>query len=566
MSEIDGPDLQGEIEENQRLLQQLLANQTKYIEKIANHFAPEIEEKRFERLRQTIVKVGSYTALAFGAFLGMWELGAFILEQRQISRLASNYAEVGQQIYYQENNAAVATSFINKAIELEPDNTQFRFLDAYIQGMASVRKMFNLDRPYNGKELNAAYDALAKSILLEQSDPDGAEAYILRGQIYAALKDNKRAKKALDTAILRDPKNAFAWVRKAIVEHNSGDSEAAYRSLDQAHQITDKNKWEYLWRGIFLAGSKKFKKAQGYYQKALEIDPRFDLAYYNLGWSHLKSKPKNYPESEKNFKKALSLNPDFKEAYYALGMVYGYQNSYDVSHSYLTQAVKIDDQYLTGWKWRGIINKERKQYKEALADYSKVIDLDPSNAGIYTRRGRVLTIIEDYEAAIKDFLLARNFAPNDARTRYYLGQAYAALSQNKAAIASYTEAISLKKNYGEALVSRAESYERLGKLESAETDLDLAIRTVSYRPERFLLKRGKYLLRRGRQEAALEDFVSARTSNKKHSPSWLGEAEVAHKLSKQEQALYAVETFLKLKPTSKEGQKLLESIMSSSQN
>ncbi len=130
MSEIDGSDLEGEVEENQRLLEQLLANQTKYIEKIANHFTPEVEERRFERLRKTIIKTGSIIALAFGGILGSWEIGTYLLEQRQISILASNYAEVGQQIYYQENNASVATSFIDKAIELQPDNTQFRFLDA----------------------------------------------------------------------------------------------------------------------------------------------------------------------------------------------------------------------------------------------------------------------------------------------------------------------------------------------------------------------------------------------------------------------------------------------------
>ena len=34
--------------------------------------------------------------------------------------------------------------------------------------MASVRKMFNLDRPYTAEELNETYQALAKSVLLEQ--------------------------------------------------------------------------------------------------------------------------------------------------------------------------------------------------------------------------------------------------------------------------------------------------------------------------------------------------------------------------------------------------------------
>jgi hypothetical protein len=41
--------------------------------------------------------------------------------------------------------------------------------------------LFNLDRPYNADELNAAHEALAKSVLLENQQPDGAESYILQG-------------------------------------------------------------------------------------------------------------------------------------------------------------------------------------------------------------------------------------------------------------------------------------------------------------------------------------------------------------------------------------------------
>ena len=51
--------------------------------------------------------------------------------------------------------------------------------------MASVRDLFNLDRPYSAEELNA-HEALAKPVLLEKSKPESAEPYILRGQIYAA--------------------------------------------------------------------------------------------------------------------------------------------------------------------------------------------------------------------------------------------------------------------------------------------------------------------------------------------------------------------------------------------
>ena len=74
--------------------------------------------------------------------------------------------------------------------------------------------------------------------------------------------------------------------------------------------------------------------------KISKIRSRFDLAYYNIGWINLKTKPKNYKNAENNFRKAISLNPNYKEAYY-VGMVYGYQNQYNVSESYLRKAVEM---------------------------------------------------------------------------------------------------------------------------------------------------------------------------------------------------------------------------------
>ena len=52
-------------------------------------------------------------------------------------------------------------------------------------------------------------------------------------------------------------------------------------------------------------------------------------------------------------------------------MVYGYQNQYNVAESYLRKAVEIDEKFLTGWKWKGIVNYERKEFELALNDFSE---------------------------------------------------------------------------------------------------------------------------------------------------------------------------------------------------
>ena len=232
-----------ESNEAPRELKDLIALQTSAIKRLEEHFAPEsieeIEERRMDRLRALIVRAASIAALAVSGILGAWEFGLFIKESWDVRETAENYADVGVRLYYEENNIAVAKEFLEKALELSPDDANFLYLDAYIDGMSEVRRLFNLDRPYNADELDAAYRALAKSILLEQQDPNGPEAFILRGQIYAALKERERAVQALEKAIRIDPANDFATMRLGVVEYGEGKRDAAMGHFDKALAFRD---------------------------------------------------------------------------------------------------------------------------------------------------------------------------------------------------------------------------------------------------------------------------------------------------------------------------------------
>ena len=169
-------------ENNNKELSDLLSRQTKLLKILRNIFLC-TRRKRFEKLKNVVIKSFSGATIVFTGALGLWELGVYLKETWETRELASNYANVGIELYYKENNTKVAKEFLEKAIELSPD-TDFRFLDAYIDGMASVRKMFNLDRPYTAEELNETYQALAKSVLLEQQNSNSAEPFILKADLF----------------------------------------------------------------------------------------------------------------------------------------------------------------------------------------------------------------------------------------------------------------------------------------------------------------------------------------------------------------------------------------------
>jgi len=591
---------------------ELLLRQAKAAERIAQHLAPEAAEKRLARVRRVLTWVATRTLLLGGLLLGTWEFAQWLYQTWETRSAAQDYAIVASDLFYKENNPEVAQRLLEEAIELDSDNFEFRFLQAYIAGMASVRTLLNLDRPYTKNELDLAHEALAKALFLERQSPAKPESEILRGQIYAALSDYQRAResilrgiqkipqvrdreteeigpvrkkfnagvlfaldlvggervKAFIVDLLKIPQEvhshnanlAFAYIRLALIENQLTGVDSAYVYLDKAQTYEPNSKWAFLWRGVFLGQEKKWVGAREQYDRAIAVDPRFDLAFYNKGWTFLKETPKNYSEARDMFQKALSINPNYKEAYYGLGMVYGYQNKYEVAKRYLTRAVSIDDKFLSGWKWRAIVHDELDLFDESLADFSVAISLDPANDDLYVRRARVLKKKKEYEAALEDLLLAKDFNPVNYRIPFYTGQVFAELGQIDSAIEEFSKALKLRPNYSEALIGRAEGYEKLGQIDLATVDFDRAVDSVTYRRERALHKRGQFFWRQSDFRSALNDFKRAREVNPRYARSWLAEAKTTLRLDERDQARVAINEYLKLMPRSNEAQALKETL------
>ncbi len=498
--------------DNKSDLQRLISAQTASIERLAAHFAPEkIEEqdaRRFKALGKILLRSGSLTALCITGFFGAWEFGVYLKDSWEIRQSASNYANVAVRLYYDENNTTVSKEFINKALKLHPDNAEYLYLDSYIDGMSEVRLLFNLDRPYTAAELNAAHRALAKAILLEQQDPSKPEAFILRGQIYTALKDYTRAIKALDRAIEIAPDNDFAIMRLGVLKYLQKESELAISLFNQSLKINPNSKWAFLWKGIVFSDSQKLKEARTNLEHAIAIDPRFDLALYNLGWIELKKKKKNYSLAEKYFRKALSVNPSYKEAFYGLGMVYGYQNQYKIAHHYLNKALELDQKFLTAWKWRGIVSYEMKNYSDAVSDFSAGLKLDPTNANLFVRRARVAILTGQDAKALPDLLLAKKFDNSNPRTFLYLGQVYTNLGQLKPATDSIAAALKINPSYPEAHSAMGQIFEQKGNITEAIKSLKKAYDLSRYRRERFAVPLTRVLRRNGQQDFAFEILKS----------------------------------------------------------
>lgn len=542
-------------------LYEILNRQTKAIERLAKHFSPEEVEKEERRWKTYITRLAAVLMISGSGILGSWELITYLKNQYDIRNLAWQYAEVAKEVYYEENNPEVALDFIGKALKLQEDDANYWYLQAYIEGMGVVRTLMNLDRPLSKEEVDKAHQAIAHAVLLQRLDATRPEPFILRGQVYAALGEKDRADKSLQEAIRIDPKNDFAHVRLAVLLAEEGKVDEALKEIDTALAINPKSKWAYLWRGAILADHKKqWDEARKAYDQALALDARFDLAYYNLAGTYRNQQPPDYSKAREYFEKALTINPSYKEAFYGLGMVYGYQNQYEIAALYLDKAVELDKTFLTAWKWRGIIRVEQARYDDALKDFTQAITLSPSEPELYVRRGRIYEKKGEIQNAVTDLRFAAQLAPNDEKTWLYLGDVFAKVNEPDQAMSYYEKAVGIDPKYADAYAQIAALFVKKNDPDKAREAYDKAVTNAAYRPERFLMPRGRFLEGIGQKEAALADYRAARTSDPNLAEAWLAEAQALFEAKDKTGALEAVGKYIERNPTDKTGPELRDKI------
>ena len=127
----------------------------------------------------------------------------------------------------------------------------------------------------------------------------------------------------------------------------------------------------------------KFKEAIFYFKKAIEFNPGFTEAYYNLGITY--EKLGKYKDSIEALERVIQLEPDHANAYYALGYAY-YQ---------------------------------LKKYNDAVAAFKQSIKIKPDNAFAHSKLGHVYILKGNEEAAREHYEVLKTLNSTMASELYH---------------------------------------------------------------------------------------------------------------------------------------------------
>ncbi len=190
------------------------------------------------------------------------------------------------------------------------------------------------------------------------------------------------------------------------------------------------------------------------------------------------------------------------------GTLYAIQNSLDEAIADFSKAIDLDPNNATPYNNRGSAYNNQNKLNEAIADFSKAIELDPKYAMPYHNRGAVYFKQKKLDQAIADLSKAIELDPKYAKAYHNRGTTYATQNNLDEAIADFSKAIELDPNNVMPYNNRGSAYDNQNKLNEAIADFSKAI-DLDPKYAKAYHNRGTIYFNQKKLDQAIADFSKA---------------------------------------------------------
>jgi adenylate cyclase len=210
--------------------------------------------------------------------------------------------------------------------------------------------------------------------------------------------------------------------------------------------------YDYRLRGSeYFARATKEGNAQArqMYEKAIELDPEFSVAYVDLGWTYVtdwtfqwKRDPEALEKASELAHKALLLDDSLPGAYLLLGSVCAWRKEYDSGVTALEKAVTLDPNDAESYAALARIYAFSGKPKDALELMEKAIRLNPAHPSWYSNvLGMAYFMMEADDKATMAFKQAIHLNPNFLPPHIFLAAIHSRRGNNEEARTEVAEVL-----------------------------------------------------------------------------------------------------------------------------
>jgi TolB-like protein/Tfp pilus assembly protein PilF len=171
------------------------------------------------------------------------------------------------------------------------------------------------------------------------------------------------------------------------------------------------------------------EKAATHFERAIELDPDFALAYVGLSDAVvLQNDYGNLPENEMLarveplLQKALALDQNLGEAHASLGSLHNHTKNYEAAEAAYKHALELNPNYALTYLWYGaLLINDFDRVMESFAMTSKAAELDPMSCTININLGIVHDVLGDFDAALRQYHRVAEIDPGYAIVYPHIG-------------------------------------------------------------------------------------------------------------------------------------------------
>jgi tetratricopeptide (TPR) repeat protein len=250
-------------------------------------------------------------------------------------------------------------------------------------------------------------DALSELEQAVAEQPDNAQVYRQRGDIYLRLGRYQQAISDFSVALKFDDQSAPSWLGRASAYRESRQYAEALADYARAIELEPQSADSYLQRAITYHRLRRFELERADWNTAISLDAEIYWLYGTLyRHRHL------YNELWSDQHTALSYPPGNAKAFYQRARALRYRRAYCLAVRDYSEAIRLRSGYDEAYLGRGIVRYLLGDYAEAIEDLSISLRRREMIEAYYYR-AQAYAVVDMPQQAAADIATAARLAPFD---------------------------------------------------------------------------------------------------------------------------------------------------------